>query len=85
MYDMTTLARKLDAADKTPMTLTERMLINEIRRLRAQVEQLTTDAIIRADRQAILIDALKDIEKLSNERMIRHIASVAITDIGELR
>lgn len=38
MYDMTTIARKLDAANKTPMTLTERLLIDEIRRLRAQVD-----------------------------------------------
>jgi hypothetical protein len=60
----------------------EQLLIDELARLRSQVEQLTADAVIRADRQAILIDALL---KIRNTTIYpgREYAARALIDIGE--
>jgi hypothetical protein len=57
----------------------------EAEKLRAQVEQLTADAIIRADRQAILIQAMWHIRENSLYYHDRDIATKVLTDIGELR
>ena len=61
--------------------LSDSDVCGEIDRLRAQVDELTAVA----DRHAILLDALKDIERLSSELRIRHIASVALNAIWELQ
>ena len=56
---------------------------DEIERLRSQVEQLTADAVIRANRQAILIDALKRIELTTTNSHTMRLAAAALNAIGE--
>jgi len=51
--------------------------------LRAQVEQLTADALIRADRQMILIEAMKRIELNATDSHIMRLAAGALNAIGE--
>jgi len=60
-----------------------RSLQDELASLRAQVEQLTADAVIRANRQAILIDALKHIREFSLYYHDREIAQQVLEAIQE--
>ena len=70
-----------------PVTVTmEQMLrhnaaMDELARLRSQVEALTADAVIRANRQAILIDALRRIERTSADYSARQLAWQALNVI----
>lgn len=56
----------------------------EIDRLRAQVDELTVDSLVHANKQAILIDALRRIaENDVINHYIRDIAAQALCTIGE--
>ena len=74
-----------------PITITMQQLLrhnammDEIARLRAQVEALTADAVIRANRQAILIEAMKRIELNATDSHVMRIAAGALNAIGETK
>lgn len=57
----------------------------QIYRLRAQVDELTVGARVRANKQAILIQAMWHIREMSLYYHDREIATKVLTDIGELR
>jgi hypothetical protein len=60
-------------------------LLDELASLRAQVEALTADAVIRANRQAILIEAMKRIELNATDSHVMRIAAGALNAIGETK
>lgn len=58
---------------------------DEIESLRAQIEQLTADAIVRADKQARLIQAMWNIQQFSLHPEYREVATQVLREIGELQ
>lgn len=62
-----------------------RMAADEIESLRAQVEDHIANALVRANRQAIMVEALKHIREMSLYHTDREIATKVLTDIGELQ
>ena len=60
-------------------------MVAEIESLRAQVAELNADALVRANKQAILIQAMWHIREHSLYYHDREIATEVLTAIGELQ
>ena len=58
---------------------------DEIECLRAQVEDHIANALARANKQAIMVEALKHIREMSIYHTDREIATKVLVDVGELQ